>query len=770
MELILESKALDAFRYFVSFGTLTMKRFAFCSLLLALSLHYGFGGRQEVTLETLPSNADDITCTGDLQCNSSDSFCADGDLETAKFPVLIPTDIRAKTVKRCDGKGCRLCVQVTMDISVAFISEFSEEFGSGDCSDYYDEDLDYYTEDDDLTDVSLYITVNKPSKDSLLCANLYILRVVPTSYLCSWVRVSLPQTSIPRRPDTNNRIKVGSVIYNSINARPGNELNITSYTDPRYMEELHVHHNLPGCRELDPKENILECEAPRINITGDSHNMSVGVDNGTSKRNTTLRVYHKSRHQRNDTRYNLYGDQRYIFPTSDIVPCLCFEAWYSDRVDAVRTLHCPFSSVSEKKIMRSSAFNVKIKDNTPLYNLSAPCNLSAEFSLCWKPNNHSECREIPNTRKEILSEQIGSVKLENLHPSLCLQVSIKGEVLHTHCLPITGTKQRKNEVLILRHNRENTSFCFMGENECVTLENATNQARRGAGFLEWKIVEDIMAGDCMKIFKPDKHREFYACNVEKYERSRWNWSRALSLLAIACFVLILLLKNENLKKWIKSVTTEKPLGEIFNNRRVLILYSPDNQEYENLVRVFASSLKGLQLDVVLDQWHRIQMSKIGPLVWYHEEKDTVFKKNGLIVLLFSEGAKEKYIAWKAQEATQRSDLDPYQSFGAVLNCVEPDFREKKNLEKYIVATFSPSRQNSVPEPFNSVLAYELPLCLDKFLKEIAGVNAKKLGQRQLKKESDKIREKLSGRDTMESVNSVGNVELQPLVQITSKVP
>ncbi|CAJ0927889.1 unnamed protein product [Ranitomeya imitator] len=712
----------------------------------------------------------------DLQCNSSDTFCADGDLETAKFPVLIPTDIRAKTVKRCDRKGCQpsasrspwtypwLSYQGCINEGCYF-PEFSEELGSGDCSDYYDEYVGDYSEDEDFPNVNLYIAMNKPTKDSLLCADLYILRLVPSSNLCSFVRISLSQLSIPRRPDTNNRIKVGSVIYNSVSARPGNSLNITSYTEPKYMEELHVHHNLPDCKELDAKENILECEAPWINVTGGSHNMSVSIDNGTSARNTTLRVYHKSRHQRNDTRYNLYGDQRYIFPKSDIVPCLCFEAWYSDLVDAVRTLHCPFLSASEEKIVRSSAFNVKIEHSTPLYNLSAPCNLSAEISLCWKPNDHSECREIPNTRKEILSEQIGSVKLENLHPSLCLQVSIKGEVLHNRCLPITGTQQKTNEVLILRHKHENTSFCFVGENKCVTLENATDQVRRGTGFQERKIVEDITAGECMKIFKPDKNHEFYACNVEKYERSRWNWSRALCLLAIACFVLILLLKNENLKKWIKSMTTEKSLSEIFSNRRVLILYSPDNKEYENLVRVFASSLKGLQLDVILDQWHRIKMSEIGPLVWYQKEKDAVFKKNGLIVLLFSEGAKEKYIAWKAQDPTQRNHLDPYQSFGAVLNCVEPDFCKKRDLERYIVANFSPSRQNSVPEPFNSVLTYELPLCLEKFLKEIAGVNAKKLGQRQLKRESNKIREKLSVRVTTESANSVGNVavELQPLL-------
>ncbi|KAG8536235.1 hypothetical protein GDO81_026834, partial [Engystomops pustulosus] len=129
-------------------------------------------------------------------------------------------------------------------------------------------------------------------------------------------------------------------------------------------------------------------------------------------------------------------------------------------------------------------------------------------------------------------------------------------------------------------------------------------------------------------------------------RSKWNWSRALCLFVIACFVLVLILKNENLKKCLKSVTAEKSNGEIFNERRILILYSPDNQEYENLVHVFASSLKALQLDVVLDQWHRVKISEMSPVPWYHQEKRLVLEKQGLIILLFSEGAKERYMAWQ----------------------------------------------------------------------------------------------------------------------------
>ncbi|KAM3914312.1 interleukin-17 receptor C [Leptodactylus fuscus] len=752
-----------------------MERLAFCTLLLTLILHHVFCDQKEIRLETLPSDAETITCTGDLQCNSSDTLCILGDLEKTEFPVLIPTDIRAKTMKRCDGNGCQLCVQVTMDLSVAFVSEVSDEFSSGDCDDYeeeyydedYEEDLDDNNGDDETAnDWSLYIGVNKPGNDSLLCANLFILRVVPASLLCSLVRVSLPQTSVPRRIGTNNSIKVGSVIYNTVNAIPGNELNITSYTFPKYTEELHVYHILPSCTELDSKENIEECAAPTFKKLEDSDSVYISMAKETPARNTTLRVFHNAKHKLNDTLNTLYGEDFYIVRKSDIVPCLCFEAWYNDRSDRVRRLYCPFSSDSDESILRKTELYVEIKDNTPFYELSAPCDVSAELSLCWNSGDNSECLEIPHTRKEIMNEQIGSVTLENLHPSLCLQVAVKGKVLHTQCLPVNGTKQKRSDgtVLVSRHEHENASFCFVGKDKCITLENLTDQVRE-ADFLELNLVEDMISEKCMKILKLSKNHEVYACDVDKYIRSRWNWSRVLCLLVVACVLLILLLKNENLKKWLKSVTAEKSLSEIFNDRRVLILYSPDNQEYEDLVRVFASCLKDLQLDVVLDQWNRMKMTELNPLPWYHYQKDLVFQKKGLIILLFSEAAREKYNAWQANDATQRIDSDPYQSFGAVLNCVQSDFGNNKAKGQYVVATFHPSRSDSVPEPFNSVPVYELPLCLEKFLKEIAGFNAKKLGHKQVNRLSNKIRERLYSKDKLESMYGRGSVavELQPLV-------
>lgn len=181
-----------------------------------------------------------------------------------------------------------------------------------------------------------------------------------------------------------------------------------------------------------------------------------------------------------------------------------------------------------------------------------------------------------------------------------------------------------------------------------------------------------------------------------------------------------------------------PPDEIFKNRRVLILYSPDDPAYEELVRVFAFSLKvELKLDVILDQWDRTEMARVGPLPWYQKQKSDVFEKGGLIILLFSEGARDRYTAWKGQRAEQVVESDPYGSFGAILNCVYPDFLKGRAKGRYLVASFG-SNNDVVPDPFGLLPIYTLPLNLIKLLPELAGDNRKILRRKHAKRLSVKI--------------------------------
>ncbi|XP_075039624.1 interleukin-17 receptor C [Mixophyes fleayi] len=739
-----------------------MAQLALYPLLLALILPTGTSTQGKITLETIPNDVEEVTCTEGLLCESSDRWCMPGDKIIPDIPVLVPTDIRSKTTKKCNGEGCWLCLQVTMDISVAFLSEGDEELGSGDCDydDYYNPDTEE-EEEEATSAVNLYLGLNKSNNGSFLCANLYMYN--PRSLPCYEVKVEFPVSSVPRGINTSS-VKVGSLVYNCVRAVPGSDMTITSYTVPRYFDELIVNHEFPGCPELDAEENILECEVPTMDIVV-GENVSIGIINGTD-RNVKLWRYYNSTFKANNTTI-LRGDQRYSFPKSDIVPCLCFQAWYDNRTDAFRDKMCPFSDYSEETTLSKTSLSVTLGNNILFYKLSAPCNVTAEFSLCWKSSDQSKCVELPHSRKKILSEQKKAIRLELLHPSVCAQVSVKGEVLHTNCSLYEGTHQKSYEdaiVLVSDHNSTKVSLCLVEESSCNILYNATHQMRSGVGFIEQKIVEDFMSEKCLKIWKTGEGHYVYVCSMDKYMRSKWNWSRAVCLMVIACVLLIIILKNKHLKMWIKSVTAEKSLGEIFRDRRVLILYSPDNPAYETLVQVFASSLKDLKLDVVLDQWHRVEMGKINPLPWYHQQKSLVSEKKGLIILLFSEGARERYIAWRDRKPV---DLDPYSSFGAVLNCVHPNFRDGMAKGLYVVARFSSSSQNVIPELFKSVPVYTLPLNLVKLLRELAGNSDKKLGRKQVNQLAATITNRLQTpmlvcQDSMVPDGSV-SVELQPLM-------
>ncbi|XP_063797020.1 interleukin-17 receptor C isoform X2 [Pseudophryne corroboree] len=787
-----------------------MTPLAFCPLLLVLLLQHGTGTHGSITLETLPSDVKQVTCTGDLLCESKGLWCMPGDLHVAKYPVLVPTNISSKTVKNCTVKGCSLCLQVTMDISVAFISEGAENLGSGSCDhsdDYYYQYFDSYEfpeseeeEEDETTAVNLNLVLNNSKNGSVLCANLYISQSMPSSLDCYEVKVSLPLSSVPQRLNTDSVI-VGSLVYNCFQASPGGDMTIMSYTVPRYFDVINVTHDFP---------------APTMNmVVGDP--ISIGITNATDDLNVTLRRFYNSVFNANGTAIILSRNQRYSFPKSDIVPCLCFQAYYSFWHDAVRTLRCPFTNYSEELTLRRSSLTVTLEDNKLFYELSAPCNVTAEFSLCWRSSDHSKCTEIPHSRKTFMNEQKEAIELELVDPSICVQVSVKGKVLHANCSLYEGTRQKSKEEAIVHvsHHKSTISLCLVQENGCTILYNTTHQPsraaffpghigtantpkegtgasiqmgemRRGSGFLEKMIVEDVMSEKCRKIWKSGQDGYVYVCSLDKYMRSRWNWSRVLSLIAIACVLLILLLNNRHLKKWIKSMTEEKSLGDIFGDRRVLILYSPDSPAYVDLVQAFASSLRELKLDVVLDLWHHVEMSKMNPLPWYHRQKSLVSEKKGLIILLFSTGAQERYRAWEEEKRHQVNDWDPYSSFGAVLNCVHSDFDVGAAKGLYVVAYFDVFSQNVIPQPFTSVPAYTLPLYLVKLLRELAGDSVKKLGRKQVKRLSAEISDRLqtpmkvfqhsmfrqtdisqTSSDTSESVASDGTVavELRPLMNI-----
>ncbi|KAM4722766.1 interleukin-17 receptor C [Rhinophrynus dorsalis] len=360
---------------------------------------------------------------------------------------------------------------------------------------------------------------------------------------------------------------------------------------------------------------------------------------------------------------------------------------YHDELTNTHTL--PVNHEYVNNTWRHSNLSLNVHDGVLVYTFEARCNLTAEAVLCWKSQHRPACQELPHSRRNInaqVPQSILGIKL--FHPSLCVQMQ-------------TGDQT-----------------------------------------LEQRVLNVFMSNECEKLWSPNSNEAFYVCSLDKYTRRRWHMALMLSVVIACTALLFLILMKMELKKCLKWISADKSLDEIFKGRRVWILYSPDSPVYEKLVSALAASLKELRLNVVLDQWHRVEMCQVLPMPWYYQQKALVFKENGIIILLFSEGSRERFDKWCNKDSPELSALDPYSSFGATLNCVYPDFLEGKAAGRYVIANFELFGKVDIPQIFQAVPTFSLPSQLHKLLKEITGANRSKLRNKQLQLLSDKLSDKL----------------------------
>ncbi|KAG8435996.1 hypothetical protein GDO86_007187 [Hymenochirus boettgeri] len=656
--------------------------------------------------------------------------------------------MRSKTALFCrNQQDCSPCVQVELDLSLAYLPEGMEELDRKDCEDFGNQEEERDEEEEEESSSSMTDTEHQ-SNGSSICANLYISKSSPVGGSCIMVNVRLPISSVPINQGVDT-VVVGTLHFDCFNVKMSEEVVLSSYTLPRYHNVLNLTHIVPGCKYLTEPNKVPPCKVPYLDITHGETNVSVGIRNGLEKDSFFLKIFTNGSTNNNPKILN--GDERYVIQHADIVPCTCFDLQY------------------EENILKKSKLTLTIRNVKLLYTLEADCGLMAEVLLCWKDGRRSACHEIPSSRKQIKAKDVQeAMDLYVHHSSLCVQVRYKNTVWHTNCLHTNDSpgSGHSNQILLLvsKYLHGNKSICIVGRNTCFTFNNTTYQELNGEIF-ERKILQEFMSGQCTKIWRRGTDEEAFVCSLDKYMRKRWNLALILSLTVVFCGLFVLLMKREGVKVCLRKMIADKPLDAIFNNRRVLILYTPENLEYQGLVEVLATSLKGLSLEVVLDQWYRNQMCELGPTIWYHKEKNLIYDKNGIILFLISEGVKQ----WGIINPQDNSRSDPYSTIGSILHLVYPDFKDGKAIGHYVVASLDIHHKRDIPEIFHSVPILTLPSQLKKLLKAIAGKNKRKLSQRRLNQLCANVQEKLQkfqhGCETPTTLMPDGSliVEMHPLI-------
>ncbi|XP_011915811.1 PREDICTED: interleukin-17 receptor C [Cercocebus atys] len=653
--------------------------------LLSLAL-----GRSPIvlSLERLVGPQDATHCSPGLSCHlwDSDILCLPGDIVPAPGPVLAPTHLQTELVLRCRKETyCDLCVRVAVHLAVHGHweePEDEEKFGGAADS-----------------------GVEEPRNASLQAQVVLSFQAYPTAR-CVLLEVQVPAALVQFGQS------VGSVVYDCFEAALGSEVRIWSYTQPRYEKELNLTQQLPDCRGLEVRNSIPSCWAlPWLNGVRDG----VGAVSSWCQKGVCPQCLAEGQAHAHG------GDlSRPPFP---------FQVWPLEP-DSVRTNICPFREDprAHQNLWRAARLRLLTLQS---WLLDAPCSLPAEAALCWQAPGGDPCQPLvpPLSWENVTVDKVLEFPLLKVHPNLCVQVNSWEKLQLQECLWADSLGPLKDDVLLLetRGPQDNRSLCALEPSGCTSLPSkaSTRAARLGEYLLQ-----DLQSGQCLQLWDDDLGA-LWACPMDKYIHKRWALLWLACLLFAAALSLILLLKKDHAKGWLRLLKQDVRSGAAARGRAALLLYSADDSGFERLVGALASALCQLPLRVAVDLWSRREMSAQGPVAWFHAQRRQTLQEGGVVVLLFSPGAVALCSEWLQDGVSAPGAHGPHDAFRASLSCVLPDFLQGRAPGRYVGACFDRLlHPDSVPALFRTVPVFSLPSQLPDFLGALQQPRAPRPGRLQ----------------------------------------
>uniref|UniRef100_A0A2I2ZVL0 Interleukin-17 receptor C n=1 Tax=Gorilla gorilla gorilla TaxID=9595 RepID=A0A2I2ZVL0_GORGO len=657
--------------------------------LLSLAL-----GRSPVvlSLERLVGPQDATHCSPGLSCHlwDSDILCLPGDIVPAPGPVLAPTHLQTELVLRCQKEtDCDLCLRVAVHLAV---------------HGHWEE-----PEDEEKFGGEADSGVEEPRNASLQAQVVLSFQAYPTAR-CVLLEVQVPAALVQFGQS------VGSVVYDCFEAALGSEVRIWSYTQPRYEKELNHTQQLPAL--------------PWLNVSADGDNVHL-VLNVSEEQHFGLSLYWNQVQGPPKPRWhkNLTGPQIITLNHTDLVPCLCIQVWPLEP-DSVRTNICPFREDprAHRNLWQAARLRLLTLQS---WLLDAPCSLPAEAALCWRALGGDPCQPLvpPLSWENVTVDKVLEFPLLKGHPNLCVQVNSSEKLQLQECLWADSLGPLKDDVLLLetRGPQDNRSLCALEPSGCTSLPSraSTRAARLGEYLLQ-----DLQSGQCLQLWDDDLGA-LWACPMDKYIHKRWALVWLACLLFAAALSLILLLKKDHAKGWLRLLKQDVRSGAAARGRAALLLYSADDSGFERLVGALASALCQLPLRVAVDLWSRRELSAQGPVAWFHAQRRQTLQEGGVVVLLFSPGAVALCSEWLQDGVSGPRAHGPHDAFRASLSCVLPDFLQGRAPGSYVGACFDRLlHPDAVPALFRTVPVFTLPSQLPDFLGALQQPRAPRSGRLQ----------------------------------------
>ncbi|XP_039334692.1 interleukin-17 receptor C isoform X8 [Saimiri boliviensis] len=641
-------------------------------------------------LERLVGPQDATHCSPGLSCQlwDNDILCLPGDIVPALGPVLVPTHLQTELVLRCGQEtDCDLCVRVAVHLAVHGHWEEPEDekkFGGA-------------------ADPGL----ETPRNASLQAQVVLSFQAYPTAR-CVLLEVQVPAALVQFGQS------VGSVVYDCFEAALGSEVQIWSYTQPRYEKKLNLTQQLPAL--------------PWLNVSADGDNARL-VLNVSEEQHFSLFLYWKQVQgpPKPWWQKNLTGPQIITLNHTDLVPCLCIQVWPLEP-DSFRTNICPFREDprAHRNLWRAARLRLLTLQS---WRLEALCPLPAEAALCWQAPGGEPCQPLvpPLSWENITVNKVLEFPLLEGHPNLCVQVNSWEKLQLQECLWADSLGPLNDDVLLLetRGPQDNRSLCALEPSGCTSLPSRTSTM---AARLGEYLLQDLQSGQCLQLWNDDLGA-IWACPMDKYTHKRWALVWLACLLFAAALSLFLLLRKDHEKGWLRLLKQDVRKGAAARSRATLLLYSADDSSFERLVGALASALCQLPLRVAVDLWSRRELSAQGPVAWFHSQRRQTLQEGGMVVLLFSPGAVALCSEWLQDGVSAPGAHGPHDAFRASLSCVLPDFLQGRASGRYVAACFDRLlRPDAVPALFRTVPVFSLPSQLPDFLGALQRPSAPRPGR------------------------------------------
>ncbi|KAK1898353.1 Interleukin-17 receptor C [Dissostichus eleginoides] len=346
-------------------------------------------------LEIIDRDAPALTCSEGLTdftvSSPAPPFMTDQD------GTIDVTNVQLKVILCCSATDCEPCLQILITVQeVDLVKEASDQ--SGDRSD--EEELSNTNQKAEgsgtFPEPIATVKVCFSSPGSAFCKTL---QFKPS--LCGFDQASSQR---PKHKQTQLVLTEEMTLGNPVVVQVSRSNKTERITIP-FLEEV--------C-SMNLNRTLKKCDVPRLRFYHERNVVLLQREN--SNVTDELMVWNNLTEE-----FIVWpkDDREIILPSKFVAPCMCFQVWW--KKNELRKEYCPFLNRQDVLERMQHNVSVSLKESLQrgggsvlIWNVTAPCRLNAEVSLCKKDPAGGRCEE-----------KTGTFDISS-HPLLCVQIKIQG--------------------------------------------------------------------------------------------------------------------------------------------------------------------------------------------------------------------------------------------------------------------------------------------------------------------------------------------------------